>query len=82
MTHRLTDDEKFLVALATKTQPDESADLYLLAQSIGMTPRRIESIAVQLIRTNFIRRRGTTEVVLTEHGRRLAASMKDAEGQR
>lgn len=72
---RLTDDEKFLLALAEVVQPGIGVDPYAVAESIGMTPRRLEAIAVQLIRTNFIRRCGDGEVTITDHGLRLVKTL-------
>jgi predicted transcriptional regulator len=76
MSHRLTDDEKFLVALAQHTKPGQAADPMAIGALAGMTTRRTAAISLQLVRTNFIKRHGDDEVILTDHGRRLATELQ------
>lgn len=70
-----TKEEKFLIAAyeAAKATGDAEAEIdrYVVGQRIGLHPRGINTICQELTQANFIRKRGDTAIVVTDHGVKL-----------
>lgn len=67
-----TKEEKFLIAAyeAAKStgDPEAEIDRYVVGQRIGLHPRGINTIVQELTQANFVRKRGQTAIVVTDHG--------------
>ncbi len=70
-----TKEEKFLIAAyeAAKATGDWEAEIdrYVVGQKIGLHPRGINTIVQELTQANFIKKRGETAIVVTDHGVKL-----------
>lgn len=74
-----TKDEKFLIALYEALLEAGDFDLprsrYEIGLSVGLQYRAVNAICNQLIKTNFIKKNGEEEIILTENGRALAVRL-------
>lgn len=75
-----TKEEKFLVAAweAALQTGDAQAevDRYAVGQKIGLHPRGINTICNELAQSNFIKKRGESGLIVTDHGVRLINELK------
>jgi predicted transcriptional regulator len=67
-----TKEEKFLIAAYEAAlltgDADAEIDRYVVGQNIGLHPRGINVICQELTQANFIRKKGQTAIVVTDHG--------------
>lgn len=74
-----TKEERFLIRLYEYVKrsgdPDHLVNRYDLGSSIGFSPKGVDVMCKVLMRTNFIKKSGDTDIQLTEHGARLAESL-------
>jgi predicted transcriptional regulator len=70
-----TKEEKFLVAVyeaATELGDfTHEVNRYTVGQNIGLHPRGIDTICNQLAQANFIKKRGSENVMMTQNGLNL-----------
>lgn len=69
-----TKDEHYLVT-AYKEEPDEEFDRYEVGEKARLSPKGVDTIVLQLIRGNFLRKRSENLVILTEVGKEVARSL-------
>ncbi|MEC7838784.1 MAG: hypothetical protein VX777_01945 [Chlamydiota bacterium] len=82
MTKRsLTKDERFLVALYEMAERDGDVftpiNRYTVAKSIGLQERATKTICRTLLQTNFIKKSGDTDIVLTPRGKSFVQDIFD-----
>lgn len=74
-----TKEERFLIHLYEYVKrsgdPDHLVNRYDLGKTIGFSPKGVDTMCKMLMRTNFIKRFGDTDIQLTEHGAKLAESL-------
>lgn len=70
-----TKEEKFLIAVYETAlslgDVQSEVDRYEVGQKIGLHPRGIDTICNVLAQANFIKKRGSAMIIITENGRRL-----------
>lgn len=72
----MTQDERYLLALYERIQNGaESVDRYLLGESQGLQPKRVNTLVQGLTQANFIKKIGDREIVITPQGIRLAEQL-------
>lgn len=74
-----TKDERFIIkayetAVATGER-DNIIDPYAVGHSIGLHPKAVDTICAQLVRANFIKKKGSDGITVTEQGERLVRSL-------
>jgi hypothetical protein len=74
-----TKDEIFMIKLfeeaSKKPSMDEPFDRYHIGDLAGLQQRGVNAICMLLIRANFIKKSGETEIYITPHGEKLARSL-------
>ena len=74
-----TKEEQFLIRLyEVATRGGDSLGVvnrYDIGKAVGISPKSIDTMCKQLMRTNFIKRDGEIDVHLTPHGEKLVHSI-------
>lgn len=82
MNQSFTKDERYLVTayqeFLKQTDSDFEMDRYQVGQKANLSPKGVDTIVLQLIRGNFLRKRSEELVVLTEVGKEVARSLLNA----
>lgn len=73
-----TKEEKFLIAAYEAAgDVDQEVDRYEIGQKLGFHPRGINTICQELTQANFIKKRGSSAIVVTSHGLQLIDQLKE-----
>lgn len=77
--HSRTKDEFFLVCLYQeahkRAEVDKPLDRYEIGKLAGLHKTAVDTICVLLLKTNFIKKHGQTEISITPHGMKLAEQL-------
>ena len=75
-----TKEEKFLIAAYETAlslgDKDSEIDRYDVGQKLGLHPRGINTICQELTQANFIRKKGPSAIIVTDHGVKLIEELK------
>lgn len=76
-----TKDESFLLKLyeeaLLKSEIEDPLDPYKVGELVGLHKVAVETICKLLIRSNFIKKHGQSEIRITPHGVKLAQQLRN-----
>lgn len=70
-----TKEERYLLALNEISKGVNACDRYQVGNSIGLHPKGVDVICRDLLQCNFIKKAGDIDVIMTQHGKDLAAKL-------
>lgn len=77
----LTKDESFMLRLyeeaSKQADMEEPLDRYVIGELVGLQQTAVDTICKLLKQANFIKKRGETEISITDNGIRLVQSLKE-----
>ncbi|MBS4168674.1 hypothetical protein [Parachlamydia sp. AcF125] len=73
MSRAKTKDERFMIAVYEEVQEDydREVDRYEMGNRISLQARGVDAICNMLIQANFLKKRSSSTVSLTENGKNL-----------
>lgn len=80
MSKGRTKDESFMVRLydeaSKQGEMEDPIDRYVIGQMVGLQQKAVDTICNTLAQANFIKKRGPSEISITQNGIRLVQTIR------